>query len=44
SRFLDELPQDELEWHGRKKKLASNVDPKEQAQQYLANLKALLKR
>ena len=44
SRFLDELPQDELEWLGRKKKIASNVDPKEQAQQYLANLKALLKR
>ena len=44
SRFLDELPQDELEWHGRKKKIASNIDPKEQAQQYLANLKALLKR
>lgn len=44
SRFLDELPQDDLEWHGRKKKLAPNVDPKEQAQQYLANLKALLKR
>ncbi|MDC5574054.1 DNA helicase Rep [Acinetobacter baumannii] len=44
SRFLDELPQDELEWLGRKKKIAANVDPKEQAQQYLANLKALLKR
>ena len=44
SRFLDELPQDDLEWHGRKKKLAPNVDPKEQAQQYLANLKALLNR
>lgn len=44
SRFLDELPQDELEWLGRKKKLAANVDPKEQAQQYLASLKALLKR
>ncbi len=44
SRFLDELPQDELEWLGRKKKLAGNVDPKEQAQQYLANLKALLKK
>ncbi|EKU38683.1 MULTISPECIES: UvrD-helicase domain-containing protein [Acinetobacter] len=43
SRFLDELPQDELEWLGRKKKIAANVDPKEQAQQYLANLKALLK-
>ncbi|EXR21963.1 DNA helicase Rep [Acinetobacter baumannii] len=44
SRFLDELPQDELEWLGRKKKIAANIDPKEQAQQYLANLKALLKR
>lgn len=33
-----------LEWLGRKKKIAANVDPKEQAQQYLANLKALLKR
>lgn len=44
SRFLDELPQDELEWLGRKKTIAANVDPKEQAQQYLANLKALLKR
>ncbi|AQV15613.1 UvrD-helicase domain-containing protein [Acinetobacter pittii] len=44
SRFLEELPQDELEWLGRKKKIAANVDPKEQAQQYLANLKALLKR
>ncbi|PJG68382.1 UvrD-helicase domain-containing protein [Acinetobacter seifertii] len=44
SRFLDELPQDELEWLGRKKKIAANVDPREQAQQYLANLKALLKR
>jgi len=44
SRFLDELPQDEVEWLGRKKKLVANVDPKEQAQQYLQNLKALLKR
>ncbi|MDQ8934528.1 UvrD-helicase domain-containing protein [Acinetobacter rudis] len=44
SRFLDELPQDDLDWLGRKKKLAENVDPKQQAQQYLQNLKALLKR
>nr|MBP8207862.1 ATP-binding domain-containing protein [Acinetobacter sp.] len=44
SRFLDELPQDEVDWLGRKKKLAENVDPKLQAQQYLQNLKALLKR
>ena len=44
SRFLDELPQDELEWLGRKKKLAGNVDPKLQAQHYLDNLRALIKR
>ena len=43
SRFLDELPQDDLEWLGRKQKLQPNVDPKLQAQQYLDNLKALLK-
>ena len=43
SRFLDELPQDDLDWLGRKKKLAENIDPKLQAQQYLQNLKALLK-
>ncbi len=43
SRFLDELPQDDLDWLGRKKK-ASNVDPKLQAQHYLENLRALLKR
>ena len=44
SRFLDELPQDDLDWLGRKKKLAENIDPKLQAQQYLQNLKALLKK
>ncbi|MGE8558061.1 MULTISPECIES: DNA helicase Rep [unclassified Acinetobacter] len=44
SRFLDELPQDELEWLGRKKKLAGNIDPKLQAQHYLENLRALIKR
>ena len=46
SRFLDELPQDELDWLGRKNKLnaSANVDPKAQAQMYLQNLKALLKR
>ncbi len=40
SRFLDELPEDELEWLGRKKKLAGNIDPKQQAQHYLDNLHA----
>ncbi|WP_122901708.1 DNA helicase Rep [Acinetobacter sp. B51(2017)] len=43
SRFLDELPQDDLDWLGRKKKI-SNVDPKLQAQHYLENLRALIKR
>ena len=42
--FLDELPEDELEWLGRKKKLAGNIDPKQQAQHYLENLRALIKR
>ena len=44
SRFLDELPQDDLDWLGRKKKLSENIDPKLQAQHYLQNLKALLKK
>ncbi|MEC7119640.1 MAG: DNA helicase Rep [Pseudomonadota bacterium] len=43
SRFLDELPLDELEWSGKKKAKLNNVDPKKQAENYLANLKALLK-
>ncbi len=43
SRFLDELPAEELEWSGKKKAKLSNVDPKEQAKAYLANLKALMK-
>lgn len=43
SRFLDELPLDELEWSGKKKSKQNNVDPKKQAEKYLANLKALLK-
>ncbi|MBC7750858.1 MAG: UvrD-helicase domain-containing protein [Candidatus Saccharibacteria bacterium] len=43
SRFLDELPAEELEWSGKKKNKISNVDPKAQAAAYLANLKALMK-
>ncbi len=43
SRFLDELPEEELEWSGKKKQKLSNVDPKAQAAAYLANLKALMK-
>ncbi|MHA3082444.1 UvrD-helicase domain-containing protein [Acinetobacter sp. ANC 5383] len=44
SRFLDELPQDELDWLGRKKKTQQvHVDPKEQAKVYLENLRAMLK-
>lgn len=44
SRFLDELPEDELEWLGRKKKATEHIDPKLQAQHYLNNLRGLLKR
>lgn len=43
SRFLDELPQEDLEWFGRKKKVQSNIDPKEQAKVYLENLRSMLK-
>ncbi len=44
SRFLDELPQDELDWMGARKGQASAaVDPREKGKAYLANLKALLK-
>ncbi|KAA8731146.1 AAA family ATPase [Acinetobacter qingfengensis] len=45
SRFLDELPIDEIEWLGRKKPAgAAQLDPKQQAQKALENLKALMKR
>ncbi|MCF8999958.1 UvrD-helicase domain-containing protein [Acinetobacter nectaris] len=43
SRFLDELPQNDIDWMGRKKKAQANVDPKEQAKVYLDNLRAMLK-
>lgn len=43
SRFLDELPQDDIDWMGRKKKAQANIDPKEQAKVYLDNLRAMLK-
>lgn len=45
SRFLDELPQNDIEWLGRKKPAgATDVDPKEQARRAIENLKALMKR
>lgn len=45
SRFLDELPADEVEWLGRKKINPSQaVDPVEQTRRALENLKALMKR
>ncbi|WP_374296709.1 UvrD-helicase domain-containing protein [Acinetobacter sp.] len=45
SRFLDELPQNDIEWLGRKKPAGtSDVDPKEQARRAIENLKALMKR
>ncbi len=43
SRFLDELPQDELEWLGRKKKIAANVDPKEQSSTISGKFKSFIK-
>lgn len=43
SRFLDELPQDDIHWLGRKKKMNQHVDPKEQAKTYLDNLRSMLK-
>lgn len=45
SRFLDELPATDIEWLGRKKPAGVvQLDPKLQAEQALANLKALIKR
>lgn len=45
SRFLDELPSDEIDWLGRKKPAgAVKLDPKEQARRALENLKALRNR
>ena len=43
SRFLDELPQDDLNWLGKKKSAANSGNAKQQSATYLANLKALLK-
>ncbi|MFB2538343.1 MULTISPECIES: UvrD-helicase domain-containing protein [unclassified Acinetobacter] len=45
SRFLDELPADEIEWLGRKKPASSlQLDPMQQAQQALERLRALRNR
>lgn len=45
SRFLDELPVQDIEWLGRKKPAAAAaVDPAEQTRRALDNLKALMKR
>ncbi|WLF83263.1 UvrD-helicase domain-containing protein [Moraxella sp. ZY210820] len=44
SRFLDELPEDELDWLGKKKKIHADIDPKQQAQDYLNNLRSMLKK
>lgn len=42
SRFLDELPEDELEWVGRKK-TSTKGDAKLDAQHYLNNLRSLMR-
>lgn len=42
SRFLDELPLDEVQWLGRKAGMAAQVvDPKDEAKRAIANLRAL---
>jgi hypothetical protein len=41
--FLDEFPEDELDWVGQKNRVKqSNEDPKAQAQRFLDNLKKML--
>lgn len=45
SRFLDELPAEQIQWLGRKKPdVGIKIDTKAQAQQALENLRALMKR
>lgn len=43
SRFLDEFPEEELDWVGRKKQPSLTGDDKLDAQHYLNNLRSLLK-
>lgn len=42
SRFLDELPEDQLDWPAKKRASGQKQDPKELAKQHLAKLQAML--
>ncbi|MGP5193347.1 UvrD-helicase domain-containing protein [Psychrobacter celer] len=42
SRFLDELPEDHLDWPAKAKKKKASKDPEKVADEYLANIRALL--
>ncbi|MGP5493573.1 UvrD-helicase domain-containing protein [Psychrobacter celer] len=42
SRFLDELPEDHINWPAKAKKKKASKDPEKVADEYLANIRALL--
>ena len=42
SRFLDELPEDHIDWPAKAKKKKASQDPEKVADEYLANIRALL--
>lgn len=44
SRFLEELPEDHIDWPAKKKKNQAQKDPKKMAEEYLANIQAMLKK
>ncbi|WP_434354091.1 UvrD-helicase domain-containing protein [Psychrobacter sp. HD31] len=44
SRFLEELPEDHLDWAAKRKKQQAQKDPKKVAEEYLANIQAMLKK
>lgn len=42
SRFLEELPEDHIDWPAKAKKKKAQKDPEKVADEYLANIRALL--
>jgi len=42
SRFLEELPEDHIDWPAKAKKKQATKDPAKVADEYLANIRALL--
>jgi len=42
SRFLDELPEEHIDWPAKAKKKKATKDPEAVADEYLANIRALL--